>query len=319
MVSPGCKNCYAMRLAARFAVDGWSQGLIDLKTKKWSREGRLALHKLADPLRWRDPSTVFVNSMSDLFWDKFTNEEIAAVFGVMAACPQHVFIIATKRARRMREWFAWINPVGRDLLERLKNGGSLPPPPRLLIQNAALKALPSGPPWGIPARPGDHAWPLPNVWLLVSVENQEMANERIPALLQTPAAVRGISAEPLLGPLNLTLHGSQISGWDEDWKYDTLRGAEWASPHSEVEDGSSAKLDWVITGCESGPAGDVRETQTGWFRSLRRQCQEARVPFFFKQGKVTMEGIGGDWGDLRPGRIAEPPRLDGEYHQEWPQ
>lgn len=88
MVSPGCKNCYAMRMAARFAKDGWSQGLIDLKTKKWSREGRLATHKLTEPLTWREPSTVFVNSMSDLFWEKFTDEEIAAVFGVMAACPQ---------------------------------------------------------------------------------------------------------------------------------------------------------------------------------------------------------------------------------------
>ena len=284
MVSPGCKNCYAMRMAARFARSGWSQGLIDLKTGKWSRAGRLAAYKLAEPLSWRAPCTVFVNSMSDLFWERFTNEEIAAVFGVMGACPQHVFIIATKRARRMRDWFRWVNPCGRELLKQIP----IPPPPRRRIQDAALTAL-EGIVDGIPALRGECRWPLPNVWLLVSVENQEMAEARVPDLQETPAVIRGLSCEPLLSPLNLTLHGSLVPYWD---------------------------IDWVITGCESGPG--ARPAETAWFRSLRDQCKEAQTPFFFKQGNVKMDGITALPGDIGAGGVAEPAMLDGYYHQEFP-
>lgn len=305
MVSPGCKNCYAMRLAARFAKDGWSQGLIDLTTKKWSRVGRVAHHRLADPLSWREPSTVFVNSMSDLFWDAFSNEEVAAVFGIMAACQRHTFIIATKRAERLPRWFQWLDDtvegpaaewsgrecgVGVDDARAVERG--------LLVAENASRMLGSdegsrgawlmelgdryagdGPEvtWRIP-------WPLPNVWILVSVENQDMANERLPFLERIPAAVRGVSAEPLLGAV------------------DFHRWIRW--------------INWVIAGCESGPG--ARPAQTAWFRAIRNQCRAARVPFFFKQAKVTMEGIGGDTADLKPGRVAEPPRLDDVTHQEFP-
>lgn len=309
MVSPGCKNCYAMRLAARFAKDGWSQGLIDLKTKKWSREGRVATHKLHEPLTWRTPSTVFVNSMSDLFWIRFTNEKIAAIFGVMAACPQHVFIIVTKRARRMRDWFRWAaksavldGNAGAWCIQHLDENH-----PGILDDRVFL---------GVP-------WPLPNVWLLVSVENQQMAEERIPDLLETPAVVRGLSCEPLLSQIDLTLHGSRVPDWDEDLKYDVLRGLTWTSPRQWAEErppdrGDDPRIHWVITGCESGPLEEIRPAQTDWFRSLRRQCRESRVPFFFKQGNVNMEGITAAVGDIGRGGVAEPAELDGKYHQEFP-
>lgn len=303
MVSPGCKNCYAMRMAARFAKDGWSQGLIDLKTKKWSREGWLATHKLTEPLTWREPSTVFVNSMSDLFWEKFTDEEIAAVFGVMAACPQHVFIIATKRARRMRKWYQWFDDAiephamewsGRDCAVSIDDARSCER--GLTLANAAASRMLEGEAKWL-MRLGDRIadsqkrdtdwwipWPLPNVWLLVSVENQEMADERLPFLQATPAVVRGVSAEPLLGDI------------------DMRRWLRW--------------LHWVITGCESGP--DARPAPTDWFRSLRDQCKQARVPFFFKQANVNMEGIDAYPSNVGFGGVAEPPKLDGEYHQEFP-
>lgn len=309
MISPGCKNCYAMRMAARFARDGWSQGLIDLKTKKWTREGRLAIHKLADPLKWREPSTVFVNSMSDLFWDKFTNEEIAAVFGVMAACERHTFLVLTKRAARMRAWFEWVakssvldGNSGAWCIQHLDEHY-----PDILGDRVFL---------GVP-------WPLPNVWLGVSTENQDAADERIPELLGVPAAVRFISAEPLLGHINLTLHGSRVRDWDEDLKYDTLKGLTWTSPREWAEEapparGTDPRLHWVITGCESGPLKEVRTADTAWFRSLRDQCKEARVPFFFKQGNVNMEGITANWGETGPGGVAEPAALDGVFHQEFP-
>jgi protein gp37 len=133
--------------------------------------------------------------MSDLFHEKLTNEEIAAVFGVMAACPQHTFQVLTKRAKRMREWFEWARATGRrPARARLRAARRWPGPTadrarggRYLQQSAT-----------------DVSWPLPNVWLGVSVENQDAADERIPELLRTPAAVRFLSCEPLLGPVDST-------------------------------------------------------------------------------------------------------------------
>jgi hypothetical protein len=176
-------------------------------------------------------------------------------------------------------------------------------------------------------------WPLPNVWLGVSVENQAAADERIPELLATPAAVRFLSCEPLLGPVKLTLHGSRIAGWDEDWKYDTLAGCEWASHRSEVEPGSSTKLDWVIAGCESGPG--ARPCDVGWLRSLRDQCAGAAVPFFLKQAveptphdqpaamlagirHFPPTGASLDGSKRKPGGLIELPYLDGVQHAGFP-
>ena len=104
-ISAGCQNCYAERLAARFAVTGWSQGLINLKARKWNGTLRIAQHKLADPLRWREPSTVFVNSMSDLFHKGVDDAYIAQVFDVIRRCPQHTFQVLTKRADRLASFF----------------------------------------------------------------------------------------------------------------------------------------------------------------------------------------------------------------------
>jgi len=106
--SPGCQHCYAEVMARRFAKDGWSKGLIDLKTGRWNGVGRMALHKLPEPLTWRDPATAFVNSMSDLFFEEFEFEEIAAVLGIAAATPQHTYIILTKREDRLLEFYAWM-------------------------------------------------------------------------------------------------------------------------------------------------------------------------------------------------------------------
>jgi protein gp37 len=217
LVSEGCRNCYAMRLAARFAESGWSKGLINLKTKKWNGTVRLVPHKLADPLSWRKPSTVFANSMTDLFHDGYSNEQIAAVFGVMAACPQHTFQVLTKRARRMREWFEWVAAQPSRVAET-------PPSSSLYVTVAAYEALDQD------LRVTDqNVWPLPNVWLGVSVENQAAADERVPELRNTPAAIRFLSCEPLLGPVNIERHLLRNSQYPHEWK---------------------PPLDWVIAGCE---------------------------------------------------------------------
>jgi protein gp37 len=286
---PSGGGCYAERQAARFCGPGQPyEGLITLTANgpRWSGKTRFVAEHLADPLRWRKPRRIFVDSMSDLFYEGFTNEQIAAVFGVMAACPQHTFQVLTKRAKRMREWFEWADPQGRRLLDRVTNGG-LPPPPRQLIEDAALGAL-NGIVEAIPARGLDNAWPLRNVWLGASVENQSAAFERIPELQRTPAAVRFLSIEPMLGPVELDpplcdyfdRHGD--AGYcvadDGGTPWCTECDSERSYGHWLHLDGG---IDWVIAGCESGPG--ARPDDVVRYRALRDQCAEAGVPFFLKQ------------------------------------
>jgi protein gp37 len=222
-VSPGCAHCYAERLAGRF----W-------KGRKFT-DVRVHPERLDDPLRWKKPRRVFVNSMSDLFHPAVETLWIAEVFSTMQRCPQHTFMILTKRPERMHE-----------LLSRWDHGRSL-----------------------------DHwpVWPLPNVWLGVSAETQKEADARIPILLQTPAAVRFVSAEPMLGPVILR----------EYWMphYDPKQ--HYAIDPPNYRD----KLGWVICGGESGPG--ARPMHPDWARGLRDHCQAAQVPFFFKQ-----------WGEWLP-------------------
>ena len=267
-VSEGCRHCYAERVAARFSGPGQPyEGLAVRKLRvisdddqrveaRWTGDVRFVAEHLADPLKWRKPRRIFVNSMSDLFHERLTNEQIAAVFGVMAAAPHHTFQVLTKRSARMREWFGWAeSSVGCS-------GGVL-----MRVMNAAAKEMnASG--ISIPKPPPSHgdpaSWPLPNVWLGVSTENQAAADERIPELLATPVAVRWISAEPLLGPIYL--------GGD-DW-----RGSRFVP-----------RLNWIVAGCESGHG--ARPCDVAWLRSLRDQCAAAGVAFFLKQAVLSNRGI----------------------------
>jgi protein gp37 len=244
-VSAGCTNCYAERLSHRF---GWTE-------KPWNaayaaENVRLHPERLYEPLRWRKPRRVFVNSMSDLFHPEVPDEFIWAVFKTMAQCPRHTFQILTKRPERMLEILK--NRYWRNLGYSPVMGGDQY---ALVIEGYQ--------------REGDISF-LPNVWLGVSVENQEAADERIPLLLQTPAAVRFLSCEPLLGPVDVTkaMYGSP----DGD-------GMNWFG-HTDGF-GYEALIHWVIVGGESGP--NARPMHPEWVRSLRDQCQEASVAFFFKQ------------------------------------
>lgn len=256
-VSDGCRWCYAERVAARFSGPGQPyEGLT--RKGRWTGEVRLVPEHLADPLRWKRPRRVFVNSMSDLFHESLSDETIAAVFGVMAASPQHTFQVLTKRPERAREWFLWISS-GR--LGPLPGGGVATTCMLIAERTDGTRDHPAtrGP------RPND--WPLPNVWLGVSVEDQAAADARIPLLLECPAAVRWISAEPLLGPIVLR--------------------PEWLPlPRSEPDDfrywvAHDNRLRWVVVGGESGPG--ARPMHPEWARRLRDQCSAAGVPFFFKQ------------------------------------
>lgn len=314
-VSEGCRHCYAERLAARFAESGWSQGLINLKTKKWNGTVRLVPHKLAEPLSWRKPSTVFANSMTDIFHEGYTNEQIAAMFGVMAACPQHTFQVLTKRAKRMREWFEWIaaRDPGWEALRCQEISGTAGAPVALM-------------------HPNEYCWPLPNVWLGVSVENQEAADERIPELLRTPAAVRFLSCEPLLGPVILqgdepppAMHWRGYLGNRCHVRPTVDHSPRTCSNEAHYRPG----VDWVIAGCESGRG--ARPCSVEWLRSLRDQCAEAGVAFFLKQAVESIDrdrhGIREARPDLRfgsgssrkPGGVIELPYLDGVQHAAFPE
>ncbi len=248
-ISPGCKNCYAETFAERWrGVPGhpYEQGF-DL---------RLVPEKLAEPLRWRKPRKVFVNSMSDLFHEDVPSEYIAAVFGVMAATPRHTFQVLTKRSERMRAWFEWY--------EGTSGAGASP-----IAAAYAARDLTGVFPVDAAA---DQPWPLPNVWLGVSVEDQARAEERIPDLLAATAAVRFVSAEPLLGPLDL-----------EQWLWPTCMATR--EEHDRDHGGGmwcdERWLDWVIVGGESGPKS--RPFYAGWARRLVEQCREAGVACFVKQ------------------------------------
>jgi protein gp37 len=234
-ISPGCAHCYAETFAERFrGVNGhpYERGF-DL---------RLVPEKLHEPLRWRKPRRIFVNSMSDLFHKDVPDEFIDRVFAVMALCEQHTFQVLTKRADRLA---GYLNAAG--------------------LEDRVYAAMESVAEAHEIADFLFDAWPLPNVWLGVSVEDQHRADERIPLLLQTPAAVRFLSVEPLLGPVDL-----------RPWIDCTCNDV--TGTCASCLDGG---IHWVIVGGESGPG--ARPMQVEWARSIVKQCKAAGVSVFVKQ------------------------------------
>jgi len=298
-VSEGCRNCYAERVAARFGGEGQPyHGIADpaRSGSKWTGKVALVEKALEQPLRWRRPRRIFVNSMSDLFHESVPDEWIDRIFAVMSAAPRHTFQILTKRPERMLGYLLHAHDEHGDFFERLGEiAGELLPN---VIEGAE--------------RVHETPWPLPNVWLGVSVEDQKTADERTPLLLETPAAIRFVSAEPLLGQVRLDRIEEHVDNFkdcgghpDPHWPIDTS-DATWLNSltgacQAEARDPTGrclgpvdvglihlgGKLDWVICGGESGPG--ARPMHPDWARSLRDQCQTAGVPFFFKQ-----------WGEWAP-------------------
>ena len=244
VVSPGCTNCYAMRLAgARMQHHPSRAGLTvpSAAGPVWNGIVRLNEQWLDQPFHWRRPRRIFVCAHGDLFHEAVPDDWIDRVFAIMALCPQHIFQVLTKRAARMRDYLS-SHDVGARWALAVRSQGSALPAPALAVE------------W---TRHG-----LPNVWAGVSAENQRLADERIPLLLETPAAVRWISAEPLLGSVRLR------EALGDDWL-------------ASGKSGERLGLHWVVCGGESGPA--ARPMLASWARSLRDQCAAAGVPFFFKQ------------------------------------
>jgi len=300
--SKGCINCYAEGIAARFSGPGLPyEGLAVLTSQgpKWTGKVRFVPEALELPLRWKRPRMIFVNSMSDLFHESVADETVDQIFAVMALAGQHTFQTLTKRADRMHAYLTNRSDVGWRVW-------------RLAEKLASDR--------GIKLPQGDRPWPLPNVWLGVCVEDQAAADERIPSLLTTPAALRWISAEPLLGAVDL----ERVRWWpDREHYVDALRAGFWTNGplvsnrswrpgeqrghfvnHSDMLGG----IDWVVVGGESGPK--ARITHPEWPKHLRDQCAAAGVPFFFKQHGVWGPGSG-DFGAgrFRTAAIARDGRI----------
>ncbi len=300
-VSPGCVNCYAERIAARFARSDmgpaeWtarSEGkdlppFFGFATKvnghpAWTGKVELIEDKLKEPLSWKKPCRVFVNSMSDLFHENLPDEAIDRMFAVMALCPQHTFQILTKRADRMLKWF---QGDGRDRWED-----------HVYRRAYAMSAVHGR---SVPA-----GWPLRNVWLGVSVENQKYADERIPLLLQTPAAVRFVSYEPALGPVDFERIANPGNLAEGQPYIHALRGYAWVTHGEDYYDvcNIDGQLNWIIVGAESGPG--ARPFEEEWARSIRDQCVAAHTAFFYKQNAVK-------------GHKIPTPELDGKKWMEFP-
>jgi protein gp37 len=275
-ISPGCKNCYAEVLAKR---------LQKMKQPNYANGFKLTLQPsmLEIPLKRKKPTMWFVNSMSDLFHKDVPDEYIDRVFGMMTLTPQHTFQILTKRADRMRDYIARIVDA-----------------PDLVGMAAAY--------WvDFDEIPEYDQWLPKHIWLGVSVENQKAADERIPLLLETPAAIRFLSCEPLLGELKIKrwlkinwqcsgCNGYFAGGWKitcpdcgskEYWCGSHKFNGRKVESHPNFPSQAGLGIDWVIAGGESGTK--ARPVHPDWVRSIRDQCDAAQVPFFFKQ-----------WGEYMP-------------------
>lgn len=323
-VSPGCEHCYAEIQAARNVLCARGRGqksaylpVVDAQRRRWTRQVETLPERLGEPQAYPSGTKVFVVSMGDLFHADVPFDFILRVWASMAARPDCTFQVLTKRPARMVEFLAWLV---------LQTG------PRVVDLGGVVASGPAA--W---------ASPLPNVWLGTSVEDQQRADERIPHLLAAPAAVRFLSVEPLLGPVDLgrwignyDCHPCRARFWgDEVRAVDGLVAVEVESDPEHPDDPEAERnrcpyckhpdlgtgdvgpacgsdyedeprLDWVIVGGESGPG--ARPMEPAWVRSLREQCELAEgreVAFFFKQ-----------WGGVRKGKAGR--ELDGRTHDAMP-
>lgn len=358
-VSEGCRHCYAERFVHR-GLAPQHRGLTIAgdggKGPRWTGDVRLVEERLGEPLCWKKPARVFVNSLSDLFHESVAFETIAAILGVMAAAPHLTFQVLTKRPERAREFFAWV------------------------VESAAeMHACIGAPPQGVDERSGFCAmfvddqpicatreqwraaasapWPLPNVWLGVSVEDQRTADERIPVLLELPAALRFVSYEPALGPVDFGMSSATCDcceRWPSRWvRMEKTVWADWPGPtiaprvtagprvyrarsnrHGalsiEFTQGPSLGikpdefsalpgLDWIIVGGESGPG--ARPFDVAWARSTIEQCRSAKVACFVKQLGARPIAARHTIASLG-GEVAEPLALrhrKGADPSEWPE
>ena len=315
-VSEGCRNCYAERQAIRMANRGGPyEGLVVISNghPKWTGELRFVESKLLEPLRWKKPRMIFVNSMSDLFHPAVGRLDLAKIIAVMLIADWHVFQVLTKRPERMRDCLSDENfrQEITDATAVMLSDGRI----TKVQANDVIEAV--------------YAWPPPHIWWGVSVEDQKTADERILLLLETLAAVRWVSYEPALGPV--LFDNGETSWLSCRFNDDYRESNDGYCCDAFAERGVHFRgVDWVVCGGESGPG--ARPMYPDWARSLRDQCAAAGVPFFFKQWGEFLPPVqdgnpdtpGGQDLNLtddpiRIGKKAAGRLLDGVEHNEYPE
>lgn len=258
-VSAGCQNCYAERMVKRFPHLHNAKVPTTMAVRNADvlfREIQFHPDRLDIPLRWKKPRRIFVCSMGDLFHEDVNLSWINQVLAVVACSPRHTFMILTKRPKRMFEYFT----------EHLVQEGIIGSSMRFMSDEGVCQV--SNSIEGVLGKGHNVGWPMRNLMLGVTAENQEMADQRIPILLQTPAAKRFVSVEPMLGPIDLFRAGMKLDG------------------KLNVATGERAFLHWVICGPENGPG--ARTMDFAWPRGLLRQARAAGVPFFMKTPHKTV-------------------------------
>jgi protein gp37 len=255
--STGCQSCYAEKMANRLSgMPQQSNKYGNVITDgKWNGNSCFDPESLKQPYKWKEGRMIFVCSMSDLFYEINNFSEIYRIFEVIRTERRHRFLVLTKRPERMAEFIQWYGEQ-----------------PLAVCLGAKINSVING-------------WPLPNLWLGVTAENQEMADKRIPILLDIPAAKRFVSIEPMLEEIYL-----------ENYLYTRFEMGGARNMHNE--------LDWVLCGCESGV--NRRPMDINWVRLLKNQCTEADVPFFFKQA-------------YKGGKRIHMPQLDGQVYNQFPE
>jgi len=284
VLSPGCKHCYAMKLAGGRLQHHPSRAGLTTMTDAgpvWNGQVRLNTEWLDQPQRWTKPRRIFVCAHGDLFHEDVPRAWIDQVFCEMAIAAHHDFQVVTKRAELMKDYF--VDPETPKRIARLLDRRAGPVSKGEFRAPDRLRAWSDG-------------VPLPNVHALVSIEDQARANQRTVHLLCAHAAVRGLSVEPLLGPIDLTRIPDFISPPSDD-PYDALAGMGRRDPDYSNDwwGCRGPRIDWVIVGGESGPG--ARPMHLAWVRQIRDACATASVPFLFKQC--------GDWMpvETRPGDL----------------
>lgn len=319
-VSPGCANCYAAGLIHRRAANPnpkISLPLAGLTNERGRWTGKVYLNEphLMDPVKWKKGRMIFVPSHGDMFHEDVPDAFIRRVFGVMSLCGQHTFQVLTKRPERMAAFFA--DPENdlsacqaEETVFRPTPDATLTPTGQSRVRD--LRAINGT--YGPRVGEGNY-WPLPNVWLGFSAENQEWFDRR--AVHMAPLMRAGwtvfVSAEPLLGPILMT-------GWDGTVQRNWL------------DDAKAPGIRWVITGGESGVG--ARPSHPDWFRGLRDQCRRLSVAFFHKQNGEYVWDANDPWGNgpsrgthtfiepacivKRVGKKAAGRLLDGMEHSAFP-
>lgn len=307
-MSDGCRLCYAELVAARFSGPGqpyeglakWLGRADGNRVPRWTGEVRVIESHMRDPLRWKKPRMVFVNSMSDLFHEKLPDAELDRIVAVMGLANHHTFQPLTKRAERMSQYLGAEGLTGRlmDAARVFRDEGSG-------LMNGS---------YGQMQHELETHGRLPNVWWGVSAEDQKAADQRIPYLLGVRAAVRWVSYEPALGPIDFTAIRSVVEGpkggaatinaltggiRPDGWAFELAPGAV------------DHKLHWIVVGGESDQAPQIAHAyDVGWALDTQLACAEHGVAFFHKQ-------LGSN--PVRFGAMVPISDRMGKVHADWPE